>query len=129
MKIVGKNGMIMISGSVGDPDIKYVGDNQSLLVKISVRVSNEKIEGQWKSEYANVDCWGDVAESAQRLQKGDCIFVCGAESNREYNEKIYTTIKADFFTIMPKFESSIEMPLFAPLPEFLDVEINDELPF
>lgn len=102
MKIVSKSGMAMVSGSIGEPDVKYVGDNNSILVKFGVRVSNEKIDGQWKSEYSNVDCWGSVAESAQYFQKGDIVFVCGAETNREYNGKNYSTIKADFVIVMPE---------------------------
>lgn len=71
---------------------------QSNVTKLAVRygwdepqATNERRTGK----ILDVDCWNDLSDAAEGLEKGDAVLATGEIQQREYNGKTYTTLRAE----------------------------------
>ena len=90
---------ILISGQIGrNPELRYVGQHQRLVLKFSVRYGSEIPEGGGRAagKYIDVDVWDNAEALDGMLKQGDAVIVIAREiKTREYNSKIYKTISAE----------------------------------
>jgi single-stranded DNA-binding protein len=80
-----KDGLTLAIGTgrlTRNPEVKHVGEKNSLLAKLGVAVN----EGE-EAEYASLDCWRRQAEYARNLEKADDVFFVGIEKTRTYEGK------------------------------------------
>ena len=119
----------IFSGNIGkDPEEKLVGAQQKKIVNISVAVDKVGDDTIWVNAYA----WGSMLSS---LKKGDKVLMAGKKEVQTYTgqdgaEHTSEKIRVDFFTVMPRTESSsneaqkpsTEVQTFEPIED-------SELPF
>lgn len=78
---------VLLSGSIGGLESKTLNGGATV-VNFGIRTENYKDDnGDWQSKWDNVQCFGNVAEEAQKLQKGDTVFAAGKLKSRQYKNK------------------------------------------
>jgi hypothetical protein len=99
MSVIRAKGIVFGTGRLTkNADTRFVGDKKSKKVNLGIAV-NKKGE---PPEYVNGVCWGDVADYAERLVKGDRVFFFGEDQpEREYNGKKYKDTDIFFLSKQP----------------------------
>lgn len=73
----------IVSGYLGqDPDIKYVGNDNKLVVSFSIGSSYND-----RTTWFQIECWGYTANRAQMLEKGDKVVVRGYTKEDKYQDE------------------------------------------
>lgn len=83
------NKVILIGRNVQDPEIKYIGENKTPLVRIRIAVdkSYKDKNGEWvnQADFPAIEVWGKSAEFIQNnLLKGDMVRVQGKLTSKEW---------------------------------------------
>lgn len=100
------NKQILLGRLGKDPDIKAVGEKQTVVCKFSVATS-EKYNGVETTTWHNVVVWGKQAENCGKyLAKGRLVYLEGRTENRKYTdkqgvEKYITEVIADQVRFLP----------------------------
>jgi single-strand DNA-binding protein len=135
---------IMFIGNLGrDPEMRYTPNGKavtSFTVAVNQGVKNQQT-GEWTDEtdWFSVSVWGDRGEkAAEKLRKGDKVFVDGRFKTRKYEARDGTTrtsldVTADNVISLgtkprdeePSFEGA---PVGGGRPQGLDEDLDD-LPF
>jgi single-stranded DNA-binding protein len=118
-----QKGSVVATGRLTkDPEVKTVGEKNSLLVKFGVAVG----EGN-ETEFVNAVCWRKQAEYAKGLQKGDEVFLTGVDKSREYNGNTYVDTEIKFISKQQSGAQSI--PSANQQPREPGEDIDDDCPF
>ncbi len=124
---IGSKGNVVVAGFVPkDAEMAFVGEKKTPRTKFSIKASGFNAE---PVVWVNVVAWGNLALVAQSIQKGDNIMVAGTLASREYNDKTYTDLTADYICLshhvpdsyVPEVRADSTVP---PMPE-----IDEDLPF
>lgn len=89
---------LLVSGSIArDPELRYVGQHNSAVLKLSVRYgTQENPEGRNQGKFLDIDLWDDAEKLDGMLLKGDSVLVVGGElKSREYGGKMYYSMRAE----------------------------------
>ena len=121
------NGAIAAGTSTKDAEFKYIGENNTPLADFSIAVNSHGEAGV----FVNCKAFGKLADYAALIRKGDAVCVVGIVESREYNEKIYKTLNAQWLNIakaQPAQPAKPAAPMFEP-SAFEDLPDDGELPF
>ena len=139
--IIKAGNSVVLSGFVPkDAECKTVGQRNTPLTKFSVKYGEKVVEGGEKeARWMNIVVWGDLANSASSICKGDMVLVAGEYGEHPYtdrdgNEKVAVNVTADFLTIHHKSGTSTvasARPAAAPSPnvEYEEIVSDEDLPF
>ena len=102
------NNVILVGRLVKDPDIQYVGKNNSAISNITLAVPREykSSNGGKDVDFINVEIWGKQAETCYKyLNKGSRIGIEGNMRVDKYvdsngNTKYFTKVKASKFIFL-----------------------------
>jgi single-stranded DNA-binding protein len=115
---------IMIIGNASkDAEFKHVGEKNTPNAKWGVCIGKDQ---DGKAIFVNCEAWTRLAYVASEIKKGDPVMVVGKINSREYNEKTYRTLVADWVQVIG---SRSQQPAQAPPPMNLDSEDGEPLPF
>lgn len=99
------DGTVEVIGTVTkEPEIKKLGEKQTLIVNFNLAIS------RWKEEnpsYCSCSAFGKIANFAIDIKKGDIVHAIGKCETRSYTDKngvdqIKKSISCDFISIMGK---------------------------
>ena len=135
--MAGVNKVILIGNLGKDPDVRTT-QNGSQVAKFSLATS-EKYKGQEKTQWHNITCFSNQAETAQKyLKKGSKIFVEGKLDYQQYEHdgqtKYRTEIVCFNFQMLGGMEekgevlTSLKPPQKQPQKELIEEE-TDDIPF
>lgn len=125
---IGQKGNVVVSGFVPkDAEISFVGDKQTPKTKFSIKASGRNEE---PVVWVNVVAWSKWALIASSIKKGDEVLVAGRVASREYNEKIYTELTAEYIGIQPFVPDNIVpcVPKDSTVPPPMS-DLDEDLPF
>ena len=99
----------IIAGRLGaDIELRYTAQKNTACATFSLAVDRDYVadDGERKTDWINVVCYGNTAEAvARRAHKGDLLVVDGRLVTRKYqdkngNNKVFTEVSADrvYFT-------------------------------
>ena len=115
--------------AVADAAVKYLTNSTLVTLRIGTDGSYKGKDGRMveRVDWHNVACWGEVAEQAQGIRKGDVVQVEGLIRTRSYgegvNKKWITEIVASKVTVDARErEPQVERDDAPPLAE-------DDIPF
>lgn len=135
-----QDGSFIVAGAIGNIEHKTVGEKQSSLTKLSVKVgekpaavAGERGEAIW----TNCDAWHGLSRLLRDsgAKKGDAVFACGKLESREYEGKTYKTLVCDCIipaVIAPKQASQQTAAAGSASPdlsEFEELIADGEVPF
>ena len=81
-------------------------------------------------KFANLSAWGEIADYAGTLRKGDRVRAEGTmQAPREYNGKTYQDIECDFLMRQPLASSMDSDAGYIPPAQPQMQETNDDMPF
>jgi hypothetical protein len=126
MQIGQKNNVVVAGFVPKDATFSLVGAKETPLAKFSVKVSGDEEDAKW----ANVVAWRDLAYVAQGIVKGDSVMVAGYLKKREYNEKEYVDLVAEFISVTRNNAAPAPPPVKpddSTVPPMQD--IDEDLPF
>ena len=120
------NSISVIGRLGGDPELNFVGEDETPLTKFSVAQ-----DAGYGTNWFNVEAWGSLGETiAEHFTKGDGIYLEGSMEQDEWtddegNTRKSWTFRAGTFTFLPSSDAS------APSggDDFEDPEDDDDLPF
>jgi single-stranded DNA-binding protein len=97
--ILRAKGMVFGEGRLTrDAEMKRVGEKKSKKVNLGIAVHKK---GE-TPDYVNGVCWGERADYAEGLKKGDSVFFFGEEQpEREYNGKTYKDTEIRYVSKQP----------------------------
>jgi len=98
-------GVIVTGRAVNDAEVKRVGDKDTPCGSFSLIVGRQ---GE-QATYANCKAWGDMADYAGLIRKGDTVCVIGDVRTREYNGKTYKDLNVQWMNVMA-MTSSVQQP-------------------
>lgn len=83
---------VLITGNIGnDPDVKTFNDNKKVVtfsVASSKSFKDNNNEWQQETEWSDIQCWGYLAEKAEKIiKKGGFVVVQGEKKTRNYKDK------------------------------------------
>ena len=84
------NNVVMIGRLTKDPELKYIGTNNTSLCSFSIAVDRPftKKDDEVKADFFNVVVWGKTAEHcANYLKKGRKVAIKGRFQNNNYTDK------------------------------------------
>ena len=84
------NNVVMIGRLTKDPELKYIGTNNTALCSFSIAVDRPftKKDDEVKADFFNVVVWGKTAEHcANYLKKGRKVAIKGRFQNNNYTDK------------------------------------------
>lgn len=99
--VIKTNDAAIFTGNIGkEPEEKLVGENQKLIVNVSVAVDKVGENTTWINAYA----WGSMLSG---LKKGDKVLMAGKRELQTYtgqdgSEKKSEKVKVDFVMVMGK---------------------------
>ena len=120
--------IIIIGNATKDAEFKHIGEKQSPNAKWGVAIGKDKDDN---GIFVNCEAWRRLAYVATEIKKGDIVMVIGKVQEREYNEKTYRTLVADW---VEKIGSTREVqqappPQEVPQEGFSAIEDSGDLPF
>lgn len=125
-----KDGSVLICGGCSkDAELEYVGDDGKRVCKVGVAVGKRE---DASTVWVNVVAWHGLASILSTAKKGDPILVVGKLKSREYNEKTYTDLVADFVSVAPVSAVAAQGVRSVSRPSDIDGPADDddgELPF
>ena len=140
-----KNGKTIATGEITkEPELKYVGQKQTPLLKFSIICDREPPEqpgASPKAKFLDVDIWGKLAERWNGyLIKGDSVLLTGKIQERtDEKGRVWKSLRCDYIDRSDPEGGTLAMPPFpAPAPavpagdpsqEFPPIEADDDLPF
>ena len=143
--IFGNKECVLAIGNLSkEPELKYVGQKETPLLKFSIIYKREPPEqpgGSPKAKFLDVDVWGPLAEKwSESLIKGDCVLVSGQIQERTDDKgHVWKSLRCDAVFRSDPEGGTLAMPPFpAPAPavpagdpsqEFPPIEADDDLPF
>jgi single-strand DNA-binding protein len=79
--------IVHITGNIGrDAEMSYVGQKQTALCKFGVATkAYSGKEGEGKTTWHDVQCWGITAEIASTFKRGDRVMVYGSYEENEWD--------------------------------------------
>lgn len=89
---------VLISGTLcKDAELKYVGQNDRPVLKMSVRYASEPDEtGKNRGKFIDVDIWHGAEKLDGMFSEDDSVMITTKEiKGREYNGKTYYSVSAD----------------------------------
>lgn len=107
------NKVTLLGRAGADGEVKDTNGGSVGRIRLATgRSWKDKASDEWKSktEWHNVVCWGQLAEKAAMVKKGDVVYVDGSVEYREFKEKHFTDIKAfsvEVFTSEKKVEKAM----------------------
>lgn len=125
----------ILIGNIGkDPELSTL-PNGNKVCKFSLATSESYKDknGEWQqqTEWHNITFWGDMAERAARLAKGNTLYVEGKITYRTYEKdgvKRYSTeITGNYYRILKREERAEQPKETQPAP--VAAEGDDDLPF
>tara|TARA_Y100000004_G_scaffold171174_1_gene206917 strand:+ start:46 stop:450 length:405 start_codon:yes stop_codon:yes gene_type:complete len=134
--MAGVNKVILIGNLGKDPDVRTT-QNGLQVAKFSLATS-EKYKGQEKTQWHNITCFGNQAETAQKyLKKGSKVFVDGKLDYQQYEHEGQTKYRTEIvcfnFQMLSGEEergevlTSLKPPQKQPQEEL--IEETDDIPF
>lgn len=84
------NKVILIGNLGKDPELKQLQGGQSVCsFSLATSESYKDKQGEWqeKTEWHNVTCWGLLAERADKLSKGEKVYIEGKITTRKWQDK------------------------------------------
>lgn len=106
------NAVFLVGKAGKDPEIKYVGANNTAIASFSVATSRNQRSGNqdnWITTWHDIKCWGKTALLADTtIRKGDTVFVRGRIDVEEWEDKNgggkrrKTVVVADSIVSQPK---------------------------
>lgn len=138
---------VIATGTVSkEPELKYIGQKETPLLKFSIicrRDPPEQPGGSPKAKFLDVDIWGPLAEKwSGYLIKGDSVFLTGEMQERtDEKGRVWKSLRCDYIDRSDPEGGTLSMPSFpAPAPgsavpagdpsqEFPPIEADDDLPF
>lgn len=101
-----KDGSVMVCGGCSkDAELERVGQDNKRVCKVGVAVGKREDDS---TIWVNIVAWHDLASVLSKAKKGDPVFVIGKLKTREYNEKTYTDLVADFVSVCsPSAEATV----------------------
>lgn len=124
-----KDGSVLICGGCSkDAELEYVGDDSKRVCKVGVAVGKRE---DTTTIWVNVVAWHGLASILSAAKKGDPILVVGKLKFREYNEKTYTDLVADFVSVASVSAAADRRAARSVRPIDVDGPADDdgELPF
>lgn len=89
---------LLIQGNLGkDPEIKQTPNGATYaIMTVAVNMGYKDKSGEWVNEtqWFNVTAWGKLADKAQRMQKGQPVFIRGEMRSRKSEEKVFWGVRA-----------------------------------
>ena len=101
-----------IVGHLGkDPEYKEL-DGDKYRARFSVATTKRyRKDGEWvdgHTEWHNIIAWGNQAQTASRLKKGDAVLIFGENRTRSYPDKKYPEVKHYITEIIPRTLEKID---------------------
>ena len=119
------DGVMACGNATKDAELKMVGEKNTPNCKWGMAVGKDKDDN---TVFANCEAWGRLANYAANIKKGDPVLVFGQMRSREYNDKTYHTLVADFVQFIGSTTERQEMQQAEPQDDFFPVDDGD-LPF
>lgn len=92
-----KDGSVMVCGGCSkDAELEYVGADAKRVCKVGL-AAGKRYDGS--TIWVNVVAWHGIASVLSAARKGDPVLVIGKLKTRDYNEKTYTDLVADFVSV------------------------------
>lgn len=85
--------VIIVGNATKDGEFKHIGEKQTPNCKWGVCIGKDKDEN---GIFVNCEAWRRLAHVASEIKKGNPVLVIGKVQEREYNDKIYRTLVADW---------------------------------
>jgi single-strand DNA-binding protein len=106
------NKVILIGNLGKDPEIRHISEGNAVAnFSLATSESYKDKNGEWQENtvWHNIVAWRYLAEKAQRLKKGNTVYIEGKITNRSYDDKdgvkrYITEIVADTITSLTKRE-------------------------
>ena len=122
-----------------DPESRTI-ENGNKVANFSLATSENYKDksGEWqeKTEWHNITAWGNLADRAERLHKGDKIYLEGKLSTRSWddkdgNKRYKTEVVASYFRIVTKRDAGPNVEVKQPykVVDEPDNTNGDDLPF
>lgn len=104
---------VMLIGNLGkDPEVQYLGASNTKVARFSLATSESfKKDDQWenKTEWHNIICFGKTADRAEKLSKGENVYIEGkiqtSSWEKEGEKKYKTEIIANTIMALTKKEA------------------------
>ena len=119
------DGVMACGNATKDAEFKLLGEKNTPNCKWGMAVGKDKDDN---TVFANCEAWGRLANYAANIKKGDPVLVFGQMRSREYNDKTYHTLVADFVQFIGSTTERQEMQQAEPQDDFFPVDDGD-LPF
>ena len=136
------NKVILVGRLCNDPELRYVGDNNSALTKFSLAVDRDykNKEGNYDCDFFECDLWGKRAEVfCQYMSKGRLVGIEGKlrldkYTNKNGEKRSIIRVKVDSFNFIPSSKRKETNNTFSSKDffpeEIFDNEISEsEIPF
>ena len=104
------NRTILVGFLGKDPELRTIeSGNKVANFSLATSENYKDKSGEWqeKTEWHNITAWGNLADRAERLHKGDKIYLEGKLSTRSWddkdgNKRYKTEVVASYFRIVTK---------------------------
>lgn len=132
------NKVILIGNLGKDPETKeFEGGKSVTNFSLATSESYKDKDGEWqdKTEWHNVSAWGGASLSAQRMSKGDTVFVEGKIQTRSYddkdgNKRYVTEVNANYIRAVKKSGMQVaHAEVASPDNQLPPPKANSGLPF
>jgi hypothetical protein len=127
MQVKVGDSVLVAGNAVRDAEYKLVGEKNSPMCLFSLAVGKRE---DTTTIFVNCKAWRNNADYAAGIRKGDSVMAIGKIEEREYNDKTYKTLVADWLNYIGESAvtavviSKAESAGFAELPDD-----DGELPF
>lgn len=127
---------VQLIGNLGqDPEIKHLTNSSVANMSVATTENWKDKQGEWqsKTEWHRVFGFGFIAGAAEKLRKGDQVYVEGSIETQKWedndgNDRYTTKIKARVLRKLGRKERS-EGPSGSDTPEQGEFSTGDDVPF
>ena len=116
------DGVMACGNATKDAEFKLLGEKNTPNCKWGMAVGKDKDDN---TVFANCEAWGRLANYAANIKKGDPVLVFGQMRSREYNDKTYHTLVADFVQFIGSTTERQEMQQAEPQEQFFATGDDD----
>lgn len=89
---------VQLIGNLGrDPEVRNFSNGMMVTFSMATTENWKDRDGEWqsKTEWHNIVTYGYAAKAAERLSKGDQVYIEGGIYTTKKDDKYYTNIKAN----------------------------------